>query len=90
MLLLPLLALMLPLLRVLRVLPLLLRVRSYESGRAFAGAHLMFNAFWMVSTFCIYQMYMRDSLHQVDHGVIIHILRAILRLFQGELTSTST
>jgi len=60
--------------------------KSYESGRAFAGAHLMFNAFWMVSTFCIYQMYMRDSLHQVDHGIIIHILRAILRLFQGEFT----
>jgi hypothetical protein len=46
---------------------------------------LMFNAFWMVSTFCIYQMYMRDSLHQVDHGIIVHILRAILRLFQGEI-----
>ena len=59
--------------------------KSYESCRAAAGAHLMFNAFWMVSTFCIYQMYMRDSLHQVDHGIIVHILRAILRLFQGEI-----
>lgn len=56
---------------------------NYESRRACAGAHLMFNAFWMISSFCIYQMYMRDSLHQVDHGIIIHILRAILRLFQG-------
>ncbi len=57
----------------------------YERSRAAAGAHLMFNAFWMVSTFCIYQMYMRDSLHQVDHGIIVHIMRAILRLFQGEI-----
>jgi hypothetical protein len=63
--------------------------KSYESRRAFAGAHLMFNAFWMISTFCIHQMYMRDSLHQVDHGIIIHIMRGILRLFQGEFTSTA-
>ena len=60
--------------------------KSYESGRAVAGAHLMFNAFWMISTFCIYQMYMRDSLHQVDHGIILHILRGILRLFQGDIS----
>jgi hypothetical protein len=26
---------------------------------------------------------MRDSLHQVDHGVFIHMLRGILRLFLG-------
>lgn len=58
-------------------------VAGYERGRLYAGAHLMFNAFWLVSTFCLYQMYMRDSLHQVDHGIIIQILRAILRLFWG-------
>jgi hypothetical protein len=58
---------------------------QYERGRAVAGAHLLFNAFWLISSFCICQMYMRDSLHQVDHGVIIHILRGILRLFFGEL-----
>ena len=56
----------------------------YESSRTAAGAHLLFNAFWLVSTFCIFQMYMRDSLHQVDHGIIIHILRGILRLFFGK------
>lgn len=59
--------------------------KSYEQGRAAAGGHhLLFNAFWLVSTFCIYQMYMRDSLHQVDHGIIIHVLRGILRLFFGK------
>ena len=55
----------------------------YEAGRAAAGAHLLFNAFWLCSSFCIFQMYMRDSLHQIDHGIIIHVLRGILRLFLG-------
>ncbi len=55
--------------------------KYYERGRAAAGGHLLFNAFWLVSTFCIFQMYMRDSLHQVDNGIIIHDLRGILRLF---------
>jgi len=59
---------------------------SYEKSRAAAGCHLVFNAFWLASTFCLSQMYMRDSLHQIDHGVFIHILRAILRLFLGMLT----
>ena len=39
--------------------------KSYERTRVAAGAHLIFNAFWLVSSFCCYQMYMRDSLHQV-------------------------
>ena len=87
--------------------------KSYERARTAAGAHLIFNAFWLVSSFCCYQMYMRDSLHQVnaytesahyqnrtesgidvlltsllslmqvDHGIIIHVLRGILRLYFG-------
>ena len=57
--------------------------RSYEQERTRAGFHLFFNAFWLVSNFCLFQMYMRDSLHQIDHGVIIHVLRGILRLFYG-------
>jgi len=57
--------------------------KAYEQGRQRAGAHLVFNAFWLISTFCLCQMYMRDSLHQVDHGILIHVLRAILRLFWG-------
>ena len=36
---------------------------SYEKTRTQAGADLVFNAFWLVSTFCLFQMYMRDSLH---------------------------
>jgi hypothetical protein len=60
--------------------------KSYERGRAATGGHLLFNAIWLVSTFCIYQMYMRDSLHQVDHGIIIRVLRGILRLFSGKCT----
>jgi hypothetical protein len=56
---------------------------QYESSSGAAGAHLLFNAFWLCSSFCIFQMYMRDSLHQIDHGIIIHVLRGILRLFLG-------
>jgi hypothetical protein len=55
--------------------------KSYERGRTAAGGHLLFNVFWLIPTFCIFQMYMRDSLHQVDHGIVIHVLRGILRLF---------
>ena len=36
--------------------------------------------------FCLFQMYMRDSLHAIDHGVIIHVLRGILRIFYGNNT----
>ena len=46
----------------------------YEGEHKRAGYHLFFNAFWLVSHFCLFQMYMRDSLHQTDHGVIIHVL----------------
>ncbi len=30
--------------------------KSFERGRAAAGGHLLFNTFWLVSTFCIFQM----------------------------------
>jgi hypothetical protein len=56
----------------------------YEASRSAAGAHLLFNGFWLVTNFCIFQMYMRDSLHQIDHGILIHVLRGILRLFFGK------
>jgi len=58
--------------------------RDYERERTRSGFHLFFSTFWMISTFCLFQMHMRDSLHQIDHGVIIHVLRAILRLFYGK------
>jgi len=57
--------------------------RDYEREHKRSGFHLFFSAFWLVSTFCLFQMHMRDSLHQIDHGVIIHVLRGILRLFYG-------
>ena len=57
---------------------------DYERERKRSGFHLFFSTFWMISTFCLFQMHMRDSLHQIDHGVIIHVLRAILRLFYGK------
>ncbi len=56
---------------------------QYEKSRTVAGAHLLFNAFWLCSSFCVFQMYTRDSLHQIDHGIIIHVLQRILRLFLG-------
>jgi hypothetical protein len=52
--------------------------RSYDSSRKLAGGHLVRNAFWAVHGFCAYQMFMRDPMHQIDHGVIIFLFRAIL------------
>jgi len=57
-------------------------VRYYESQRIKAGAHLFFNAFWLIPNFCINQMYMRDPMHQIDSGVIISFLKAVLRKFR--------
>ena len=57
-------------------------VRYYESQRLKAGAHLFFNAFWLIPNFCINQMYMRDPMHQIDSGVIISFLKAVLRKFR--------
>ena len=53
----------------------------YESGRQRCGAHLVFNAFWLIPHFCIHQMLMRDAMHAIDLGVIITLIRAILRAF---------
>lgn len=54
----------------------------YEKFRSLAGAHLVFNAFWSIQHFCVHQMLMRDPMHQVDLGAIIHLIRAILRKFK--------
>jgi hypothetical protein len=56
--------------------------KFYESQRKKAGAHLFFNAFWLIPHFCINLMYMRDTMHQIDSGVIITFLKAILRKFR--------
>jgi hypothetical protein len=52
--------------------------RGYDRVRKLAGAHLVQNAFWLTQGFCACQMLMRDPMHQIDHGVIIYLLRAIL------------
>ena len=53
----------------------------YEIMRERCGAHLVFNAFWLVSHFCVHQMLMRDGMHAIDLGIIILLIRAILRAF---------
>lgn len=57
----------------------------YESTRERVGAHLVFNAFWLVPNFCVHQMLMRDGMHAIDLGIIITIIRAILRAFLEEV-----
>ena len=54
---------------------------NYERFRESAGAHLVFNAFWQIQHFCVHQMLMRDPMHQIDLGAIIHLIKAILRKF---------
>jgi hypothetical protein len=58
----------------------LLGAIHYETQRKKAGAHLFFNAFWLILHFCINLMYMRDTMHQIDSVVIISFLKAILRV----------
>ncbi len=57
--------------------------RFYENQRKKAGAQLFLNAFWLISHFCINLMYMRDTIHQIDSGVIRSSMKAILRKFKG-------
>ena len=61
--------------------------RFYESGRKRAGCHLVYNAFWAIQGFCIHQMCMRDPMHQMDKGVIVQLLKAILHLYYEQVES---
>jgi len=61
--------------------------RFYQSSRLRAGCHLVYNAFWAIQGFCIYQMCMRDPMHQVDKGVIVQLLKSILRLYSEQVES---
>ena len=56
--------------------------KTYEKCRKHCQAHILFNAFWSIPHFCVHQMLMRDPMHQIDLGVILHLLRAILRKFK--------
>ncbi len=59
----------------------------YEAGRSECGAHLLFNAgaFRTVAHCCVHQLLMRDSLHQIDLGVIIRLIMAILRKYWDDV-----
>ena len=52
----------------------------YENARARCGAHLVFNA-WLITHFCVHQMLMRDGMQAINIGIIITLIRAILRAF---------
>ena len=54
----------------------------YEAFRTLCNAHIVNNAFWSIPHFCVHQMLMRDPMHQVDLGAIVHLIRAILRKFE--------
>ena len=60
----------------------------YESQRKKAGAHLFFNAFWLIPHFCVNSMYVRDRMHQIASGIIIAFLKAILRKYRECVEST--
>ena len=51
-----------------------------DARRQYAGLILCFDTFWLLPRFCVYQMLMRDSMHTIDLGVIVTLIRAILPL----------
>lgn len=53
----------------------------YEEMRKRCGAHILFNAFWLINGFCVHQMLMRDSMHQIDLGITLTLIKCILRAF---------
>jgi hypothetical protein len=57
------------------------KASHYEASRKECGFHLLFNAFWKVTSFCTHQMLMRDYMHQTDLGVIIRLIQAILNKY---------
>ena len=59
----------------------------YESTRERVGAHLVFNEFWLVSNFCVHQMshLMGYSMHTINLGIILTLIRAILQAFLEEV-----
>ena len=55
--------------------------RHYEASRGECGAHLLFNAFWAVANCCVHQLLMKDPMHQIDLGIIIRLIMAILKKY---------
>jgi len=58
-----------------------------ESTRERVGAHLVFNEFWLVSNFRVHQMshLMGYSMHTINLGIILTLIRAILQAFLEEV-----
>ena len=56
--------------------------KKYDQDRKHCRAHILFNSFWKIPHFCVHQMLMRDPMHQIDLGVILHLIQAILRKFK--------
>ena len=48
-----------------------------EVVRKVCGA--LFNSFWLISHCCVHQMLMKDTMHQIDLGVIVHLIITILK-----------
>ena len=59
----------------------------YNSSRLRAGCHLVYNTFWAIQGFFIYQMCMWDPMHQVDNAVIVQHVKSIVRLFSEQVES---
>ncbi len=53
----------------------------YEASRGKCNAHLLFNTFWAVVHCCVHQLLMKDPMHQIDLGVIILLVMAILKKY---------
>ena len=54
-----------------------LRVSAEEGGGTSS-----FQRIWLILHFCVNLMYMRDPMHQIDNGIIIAFLKAILRKYR--------
>ena len=42
---------------------------------------LLYNAFWTVNHFCVHQMLMKDRMHAIYLGVIVTLIKAMMRKF---------
>ena len=58
---------------------------SYEFALKKAGCHPIWNAFWIINGLCIFQMCMRDPIHEIDKGVLLTLLKTILRLYAEQI-----
>jgi hypothetical protein len=50
---------------------------KYEPTRKKCKSHLLFNAFWLTTFFCVYQVLMRDPVHLIDLGVMLQHIKGL-------------